>query len=96
VTRHTERAPANSSGPSHAARTRRYRQRRSNGTIIIELPVFAKGIERLVTAGFLPPDSQDDRDAIARAVVHAANRGLSAVLLVDSRASTKGVPVPIY
>jgi hypothetical protein len=79
VTRHTERAPANF--PSHAERTRRYRERRKEGTILIELPVSAKGIERLVAAGFLPPDDGDDRDAITRAVVRAANRGLAAALL---------------
>ena len=54
--------------PSSAAlRSKRYRERRRDGVIVVTLEVFGEDIETLVELGLLKEDEQGDRGKIASA-----------------------------
>jgi hypothetical protein len=47
---------------------------------VISIPVSASGIKLMIGAGWLPPDQGDNRHAVAKAVIRAANIGLDTAL----------------
>ena len=73
----TVRPLAPTAAPSTASRARRYRQRQKRGTVVISIPVSASGIKLMIEAGWLPPDQGDNRHAVAKAVIRAANIGFA-------------------
>lgn len=52
-----------------ADRKRRYRARQRDGVIVVPLPVPASTIAALADVGWLDPERQDDREAIADALI---------------------------
>jgi hypothetical protein len=67
-----------------AARTRRYRERRKHGAVLIELSVVGTALSDLVALGWLDPDSRGDRDAVRSAVIGLAARALALQLRPES------------
>jgi hypothetical protein len=73
----TVRPPAPTAAPSTARRAHRYRERQKRGIFAVNVPVKASGIELMIEAGWLAPDQCDNRDAVAKAVIRAANIGFA-------------------
>jgi hypothetical protein len=60
-----------------AARTRRYRERRKKGAVLIEISVYGPALDDLVALGWLDPERRGDRDAVRSAVVRLARHALA-------------------
>jgi hypothetical protein len=69
-------SPAAHPGPS-AQRTRRYRERRRRGEVLIGFSVIGPARDRLAALGWLDPARRDDREAVRKAVVRLAARALA-------------------
>jgi hypothetical protein len=69
--------PAPTATPSTASRARRYRERQKRGMFMVNVPVKASGIKLMIEAGWLTPDQGGNRDAVAKAVIRAANIGFA-------------------
>ena len=54
--------------PSSSARSKRYRERKKDGEMVVRLEVDAAARAGLVRCGFVAPGDADSRDEIAKAV----------------------------
>ena len=73
----TDPSPGPTVAPSTASRAHRYRERQKRGIFVVNVPVKASGIKLMIEAGWLAPDQCDNRDAVAKAVIRAANIGFA-------------------
>jgi hypothetical protein len=67
-----------------AQRTRRYRERRGRGEVLIRFSVIGPALNRLAALGWLDPAKRDEREAVRGAVVRLAARALALQLRPDS------------
>ena len=65
---------------SGAERTRRCRDRRRRGGVLIEFEVVGTALDRLIALGWLPANGRGDKEAITTALIELANRALAAEL----------------
>ena len=60
-----------------AERTRRCRDRRKRGGVLIEFEVVGTALERLIELDWLPANSRNDKNAITTALIELADRALA-------------------
>ena len=60
-----------------AERTRRSRERRKRGGVLIEFEVVGTALERLIELDWLPANSRNDKNAITSALIELADRALA-------------------
>ena len=60
-----------------AERTRRCRDRRKRGGVLIEFEVVGTALERLIELDWLPANSRNDKSAITTALIELADRALA-------------------
>ena len=69
----------NATSPA-AERTRRSRERRKRGGVLVQFEVVGTALERLIELDWLPANSRNDKNAITTALIELANRALAAEL----------------
>jgi hypothetical protein len=57
-----------------AERTRRWRQKRQQGVVVVSFDVAPDVTGKLIRFGWLDPNKRDDKEAIARALVELAEK----------------------
>ena len=57
-----------------AERTRRWRERRQRGVVVVSFDVAPDVTAKLIRFGWLEPNKRDDKEAIARALVELAEK----------------------
>ena len=60
-----------------AERTRKSRERRRRGGVLIEFEVVGTALDRLVTLGWLDDNGRGDKGAITTALIELADRALA-------------------
>ena len=60
-----------------AERTRKFRERRRRGGVLIEFEVVGTALERLIELDWLPANSRNDKSAITSALIELADRALA-------------------
>ena len=60
-----------------AERTRRSRERRRRGGVLIEFEVVGTALERLIELDWLPANSRNNKSAITNALIELADRALA-------------------
>ena len=69
----------NATSPA-AKRTRRSRDRRKRGGVLIEFEIVGTALDRLIALGWLPESGRGDKSAITSALIELADRALAAEL----------------
>jgi hypothetical protein len=57
-----------------AERTRRWRERRRQGVVVVSFDVAPNVTAKLIRLGWLDPDKRDDKEAIATALIELAEK----------------------
>ena len=70
---------------SGAERTRRWRQRRQHGLVVVSFDVAPDVTGKLVRLGWLDATKRDDKEAIARALVELAEKATELEMTPASR-----------
>ena len=65
---------------SGAERTRRCRDRRKRGGVLIEFEIVGTALDRLIELDWLPANSHNDKSAITTALIELADRALASGL----------------
>lgn len=60
-----------------AARTRAYRLRKSEGSVLVHLNISANGVRALQALGWISPSDESNPKAITNAILAAASAALS-------------------
>ena len=68
-----------------AERTRRWRQRRQHGLVVVSFDVAPDVTGKLIRFGWLDPNKRDDKEAIARALVELAEKATELEVTPASR-----------
>ena len=63
-----------------AERTRKSRERRRRGGVLVEFEVVGTALDQLIELGWLPANSRGDKSAITSALIELADRALAAEL----------------
>jgi len=66
----------NATSPA-AKRTRRSRDRRKRGGVLIEFEIVGTALDRLIELDWLPANSRNDKNAITSALIELADRALA-------------------
>ena len=66
----------NATSPA-AERTRRSRERRRRGGVLISFEVVGAALDQLIELGWLPAHSRNDKSAITSALIELADRALA-------------------
>ena len=68
-----------------AERTRRWRERRQQGVVVVSLDVAPDVTAKLIRFGWLDPNKRDDKEAIATALIEAAGKATELEMTPASR-----------
>jgi hypothetical protein len=68
-----------------AERTRRWRERRQQGVVVVSFDVAPDVTGKLIRFGWLDPNKRDDKEAIARALIELARRATELEVTPASR-----------
>ena len=60
-----------------AERTRRSRERRKRGGVLIEFEIVGSALDQLIALGWLPANGRGDKSAITSALIELADRALA-------------------
>ena len=60
-----------------AERTRKSRERRRRGGVLVEFEVVGTALDQLIELGWLPANSRCDKGAITSALIELADRALA-------------------
>ena len=60
-----------------AERTRKFRERRKRGGVLIEFEIVGSALDQLIALGWLPANGRGDKSAITSALIELADRALA-------------------
>jgi hypothetical protein len=70
-----------------AGRTRRWRERRRQGVVVVSFDVAPDVTAKLIRFGWLDPNKRDDKEAIARALIEVAGKATELEVTPASRST---------